>query len=65
MVSFSRKGWYLYFLVGIYIVYKGVKFLMDMTGGSGEALEDENAKGKKKKDKKRDENKPKVKYVKH
>ena len=72
VVSFTRKGWYLYLLVltfyymqcVAYLVYKGIKFLMDMaTAFEGEPEEDTTKKGKKKKNK--DENKPKVKYLKH
>ena len=66
VVCITRKGWYLYFLVAGYVVYKVVKFIMDLTAGTGGEPEEEgDAKGKKKKDKKRDENKPRIKYVKH
>ena len=67
VVCITRKGWYLYFLVIGYAIYKGFKFVMDMTGGdSGEQEETEDGKGKKKRDRKKErEDKPRVKYVKH
>ncbi len=68
VVAFTRKGWYLYFLVAGYAIYKGVQFVMDMTSltGGGPEEGEQDTKGKKKKEKKqRDENKPKIKYVKH
>jgi len=67
IVAFTRKGWYLYFAVAAYAIYKGVKFLMDMTGGmGGEEVEEEGAKKKKDKRRDRDEQpKQKIKYIKH